>query len=72
MAKARPKKSGGSNTCNFCISVPSNHYCRKRVKGSGITIEGEMEEICGKLSCMICRMKWGEPEKYAKGCNDHA
>ena len=65
--------SGGleSGTCHFCNSNPSNHYCRTRVKGSGITIEGEMGEICGILACMICRMNWGNPEDYANRCKDH-
>ena len=44
-----------SGTCNYCNSIPSNHYCRAKVKGSGIKISGSNEEICGKLSCMVCR-----------------
>ena len=52
-----------SKKCHYCGLLPSDHYCRKKVKGSGVVIQGkEEEEICRKLSCMVCRMKWSELE----------
>ena len=36
-----------------------------------MVIQGkEEEEICGKLSCMVCRGKWGAAEDYANLCRD--
>ena len=27
-------------------------------------------EICGNVSCMVCREKWGPAEDYANLCRD--
>lgn len=70
------KKNIGTGTlesakCNICNKNPSNHYCRHIVRGTGVYIEGQKEEICGKLTCMVCKLDWGNPEDYANCCKEH-
>ena len=66
-----PSSALVSKKCNYCGLLPSNHYCRKKKKGSGVVIEGEEEEeICGKLSCFACREKWGAAEEFLNRCRD--
>ena len=57
--------------CSFCKANQTNHYCRRKVLGSNICIEGTAEHICGKAYCIKCRMSWGEPEDFVNRCIKH-
>ena len=60
-----------SRKCDYCNKLPSDYYCRKKVKGTGILIEDQDGEICGKVLCTVCQMEWGNPEDFANCCNEH-
>ena len=79
LARAPPKKmqvikrhgagSFENRKCDFCGVIPTNHYCRAPLPGSMICMQGnEGEEVCGKVSCMMCREKWGNAEDFANRC----
>ena len=57
--------------CDYCSNMPTNHFCRHKISNSGIFIEGECDEICGKASCAVCRSTWGDPEEFANRCRMH-
>ena len=56
-----------SGTCNYCNSIPSNHYCRAKVKGSGIKISGSDDKSVG--NCHACSAaKNGGMQKITQTC----
>jgi hypothetical protein len=71
--KILPGNVLASEPCDFCHTMPTNHFCRHALPSSNITIQGmEGDPICGTVSCMECRLLWpGEPEDYANRCRAH-
>ena len=76
VARALPKKKfvikrNDANSfeirkCDFCGLFPTNHYCSGPRPGSMICMQGnESHEVCGMVSCMMCREKWGPAENFA-------
>ena len=56
-----------SGTCNYCNSIPSNHYCRAKVKGSGIKLVDAIRKFVEKYHVWPAA-KNGGMQKFTQMC----
>ena len=60
-----------NKTCNFCYSIPTNHYCRYPQPGSNVVIENEALEIYKLAPCFECKENWCAAEDFSNRCKKH-